>query len=123
ARKATAAKVVMRSALAVDPRLHVLRQLHCLVSLVRNSSSGHGFSGAAGSVPKSSLVTPSANVVMAVTVLPVAFSARSTSGRRRGLGGLRRLGDRLTLLMSMPIVASHVASVYIRCSRCSAVSG
>src|SRR5262249_9581249 len=46
-RISVAAKVVMRSALAVDPSLHVLRQLHCFVLFW--SSESHGLSGAAGS--------------------------------------------------------------------------
>src|SRR5262249_4251729 len=75
-RKATATEIVICSAVTtIDPRLHVLRQFHCLVSFVRNSSSGHGFSISADSgLLKSSLV-PSGRVRLA-SGLP-AFSACS----------------------------------------------
>src|SRR5262245_1251908 len=76
---------MVRSTLAVDPCLHIFRQLHCFVAFGRSAS--HGFSGSAGvGLPKSSLV-PS-GVVMLVTVLP-AFSACSTSLWMLGLRGLR----------------------------------
>src|SRR5262249_57789987 len=45
ARESGAAEIAVRPPLIVDPRLDVLRQFHCLVSFVRNSSSGHGLSG------------------------------------------------------------------------------
>src|SRR5262249_41848897 len=90
ARESTAAKIAVRPTLIVDPMLHVLRQFHCLVSFVRNSSSGHAFSGSARSgLPKSSFV-PSGRVRLA-SGLPV-FSACSIIFLmlgRRGLPGLR----------------------------------
>src|SRR5262249_39428309 len=49
ARESTAAEIAVRPTLIIDPRLHVLRQFHCLVSFLWNSSSGQGLSGAAGS--------------------------------------------------------------------------
>src|SRR5262249_36312683 len=94
AREATTAQIVIRAIVApIDPRLHVLRQLHCLVSLLRNSSGGHGFSISTGSgLLKSSLV-PSGKVML-VTGLPVAFSACAIillMLGRRGLPGWRGL--------------------------------
>src|SRR5262249_4724180 len=60
ARESTAAEVAVRPTLIVDPMLHVLRQFHCLVSLVRNSSSGHALSGSVGSgVPVTTTTVPS----------------------------------------------------------------
>src|SRR5262249_3594822 len=83
ARKATAAQIVIGSAVArIDPRLYVFWQFHCLVSFVRRSAS-HGFAlGLTGSLSNSSL-TPS-GIVMAVTGLPLA-SACLTSVRMLGL--------------------------------------
>src|SRR5262249_12722560 len=71
----------------IDPRLHVLRQFHSLVPLVRNSLSGHGLSGFTGSGwPKSSLV-PSAKVMLASGL--AALSACSIMVLMLGLRGLR----------------------------------
>src|SRR6516165_4280309 len=96
ARISGAAEVaVWEASLFIGPgSMHVLRlfHFHCLVSFVRNSSSGHGLFASVGLVSSKWMVWPS-GVVMLVTALPV-FSARSMSVAILGLRGFCWRRDR-----------------------------
>ena len=73
-RIAASAEIAMRATIAIDPRLHVFRELHCFVTL---RSASHGLlASVASTLPKCS-VTPS-GVVMLVTFLPLRSAAAIT---------------------------------------------
>src|SRR5262249_31082149 len=94
ARESRAAEISMWPALVVDPMLHVARlfHFHFSVSFVRNSSSGHGFSGATGAgLPVMMTTVPSGLISMRATSMPAVRACWITFGLRFlvALSGLR----------------------------------
>src|SRR5262249_62466 len=91
ARKTGAAQIIIyATALAIEARLHVFRQFHCLVSFVRNSSSGHESSAGppdSGS-PKCSVV-PSGNVRLVAPAFRARFAIVVMLGLVRRPSGVR----------------------------------
>src|SRR5262249_16860809 len=112
ARIAGAAEIVVRSAVAVDPRLHVFRQFHCLLSFVWSSAS-HGFSGAADSGFPVTMTVILPVVGSTSTRSPpaalAARTARASSRKRKRLGvrGLKPLTARRRTMTWNLLLAPH----------------
>src|SRR5262245_34939614 len=117
ARESATTDIVIRAAVAfIDPRLHMLRQFHCLVSFVRSAS--HGFSSAAGSgLPVTTTTVPSDLTSKRATSIPALLACLATlaSVGRRGLRGLRA--------GAAPSFALIIASMSAACVRPVSMTG